>query len=52
MWERRLTNASLLMDGSRHDTNLAFLRLDDAWAIGSDQSSLGLLLQVPLDLCR
>ena len=38
------------MDVPRHDADLALLRLDDARAVGSDESALGLLVQMPLDL--
>mmetsp|Transcript_24151 Transcript_24151/g.35410 ORF Transcript_24151/g.35410 Transcript_24151/m.35410 type:complete len:256 (-) Transcript_24151:280-1047(-) len=41
---------SLLMDITRHNTNLAFFRLDNSRTVGADQSTSSLLVQVPLHL--
>ena len=32
------TNLSGLVNVSRHDSNLALARLNDSWAVGSDQA--------------
>ena len=41
---------SLLVDISRHDTNLALIGLDNTRAVRANQSTLGLLVQGVLDL--
>lgn len=47
---RHNANLALGVNVSGHDADLALARLDDAWAVGTDQTRLGLTHQTMLDL--